>query len=106
MGQTFDGSSAIMLNSASVSTKADELGGLIMDIANEVGKIDGFIHDIATKGLKGTAVNGLLNTYIVNRDIIDDFVKNFARVSCTLKESAAAHSSVNEEAATAANGGH
>ena len=106
MAKTFNGSSnVIMLNSTDVSTKAEGLGILVINISAEIEKIDEFILDIATKGLMGTAVNGLLDTYIKNRDIIDSIVRNFAQATCVLKESAAAHSNVNEEAATAAKGG-
>lgn len=108
MGAVFEGSgngSQIEQDAVSVNTKANDLYDLVVRIKNEIHAIDEEIIAIAHKGLKGSAVESSVRTYIQNREVIDGFVKKFAATACVLSESAIAHSNINEEAETAAGGG-
>lgn len=110
MGTVFEGSGSgstavIEQDTAIVNSKAIALYELVEDIKTEVLAIDTEIQTLALSGIKGSAMTTAVNTYVTNREVLDDFVKRFAATACVLNENAIAHSNINDEAQTAASGG-
>lgn len=105
---TFEGkgrSSDFIQNAGTTHKKAMELLDLVERIAQEIFDIDEQIQTIALKGLKGSAMSHAVDTYVENRNVIDNFVKRFAAAACALGDSSVAASNVNESAEGSASGG-
>lgn len=104
---TFEGrgrGSNFTQNASNMNRKAIELHELVERIAQEVLDIDEQIQVLAAKGIKGSAMSQAMNTYVTNREVIDDFVKRFAATACALSDSSIAASNVNESAEGSASG--
>lgn len=78
----------LSMNANSMEIKAEELGSIAKNIAEEVEQIDESISMIVKNGLEGTAVEEMAQTYLKNRSVISSFVQEFAALSIVLGKNA------------------
>ena len=78
----------IKMNADTMEIKAEELGTIVSEIAEEIEQIDDSIRMLVDNGIKGTAVDEMSKTYLKNRTIISSFVQDFANLSIALRKNA------------------
>lgn len=98
------GSVKISQNTSDQMRKAEDLQSLVESIVSKIEEIDTEITNLVRGGLEGTSVQSMANSYIKNREVINDYVKRFAATACVLYDDA--QDMMNEEmnANTAAGG--
>lgn len=84
--------------------KAEQLLALAQGIANKIEEIDIEIENLVSGGLKGTAVKAMSQSYINNREVINDFIKRFATSACILYNGAEDTKNYQMQATDAAGG--
>ena len=92
-------------NTDNQSSKAAELERIVESIVKKIEEIDTEIMNLVRGGMEGSSVATMANTYIQNRNVINDYVKRFAATACVLDESAQAMKKININSDTAASGG-
>ncbi len=92
-------------NTDSQSSKAAQLESIVESIVKKIEEIDTEIMNLVRGGMEGSSVATMANTYIQNRNVINDYVKRFAATACVLDESAQAMKNINMNSDTAAGGG-
>ena len=78
----------INMNADAMEIKAEELGTIVSEIAEEIEQIDDSIRMLVDNGIKGTAVDEMSKIYLKNRTIISSFVQDFANMSIALRKNA------------------
>lgn len=91
-------------NTGSQSAKAEALMNLVEEVVKKIEEIDEEITSLVRGGMEGTSVQTMANTYISNREVINDYVKRFAATACVLDEDARAMNNINQQSGTAAGG--
>lgn len=91
-------------NTGSQSAKAEALMQIVEDVVKKIEEIDTEITGLVRGGMEGTSVQTMANTYLGNREVINDYVKRFAATACVLDESARAMKNIEQQSNAAAGG--
>ena len=92
-------------NTSNQRAKAEALEQIVEDIVKKIEDIDEEIISLVRGGMEGTSVQTMANSYIKNREVINDYVKRFAATACVLDESSKAMRNIEQQSDTAAGGG-
>ena len=92
-------------NTGKQSEKAEALELIVESIVSKIGEIDSEIVNLIRGGMEGASVQSMANTYIRNREVINDYVKRFASIACVLYDDAQGMKNLESQADTAAGAG-
>ena len=91
-------------NTGNQKAKAEALEALVQRIVNKIEEIDSEITSLVQGGLEGNSVQTMANTYIHNREVVNDYIKRFALTAEVLYDTADLMQKNEDEANAAASG--
>lgn len=91
-------------NTGIQSQKAQDLYDIVGSVVKKIEEIDAEIMTLVKGGMEGSSVAAMANTYLKNREVINDYVKRFAAIACLLDENAVTMKNIDSTSEVAAGG--